>query len=763
MLPQLRVHACFPAHKAAGKLARHEPASAGDPGDEFRFMIRTAPLLLLALCGTTALAQAPTTTASFARPVTLAEPSDNGHTADHTAVRCQDLNGDGIADLLLGGGDGRLWVHCGRAGKPKTFVAASPLLAGTRAYWGSGYTGAVLADANADDLPDLWVGHSNHRMSIHLATGTLQFREEAIEFDVQNGCHGRFDVIDWDGDGLPDVVTGSFGGLLEWHQNTGSPHAPAFGVGHPFQGISVAYNAHPRLLDFNLDGRLDLLLGVNWGTVTLYRGDGSPAEPRLGKGESLRWADDGSDLNLRAANGDDTTPDLADVDGDGVLDLISGGNNGRVFLMRGIAATDRVNELRRLLKAAGPAGLRHFEQDAEARRSMLGCLGALQADLGAGLMSREARDRLAADLTALADEHEALLGWRNFDTEVLPHAPILTAQFRVVTRAACGDDPDLRRLAATALRLPEGHARLWNELGVVLADNATATPRQLTCMHELLTALPRATWDVELVGVADWLGPAVKSTPIKARTAVNIFAMNLGVPENSFPPDAPRAGVTDVFLICLAHEVAHNMLDTVGRRARPDLFERKFAGLARAAGPEVVYRPAKHQGLDIEATRERLREAGHWDGRSDSWQDAWRSWFAGKEKFEKAHCRGNIQFFLDAPQEAFATLANQYVTDSQLMFELARTRWEAGHRAVIDQFLLIVDYLSEGGMNVPVYRLERGGRLQVGSAHITRNQAGLIASLTTTSTEARFEFDDEGLVTSMVWRSRSSADPTNRD
>ena len=94
-------------------------------------------------------------------------------------------------------------------------------------------------------------------------------------------------------------------------------------------------------------------------------------------------------------------------------------------------------------------------------------------------------------------------------------------------------------------------------------------------MVKLLESMPRAVWDVETITVRGWLGDGFKQQGISSRTGVNIFSLPLGRAENSFPADAPRRGITDVYMICLAHEIAHNMLDTIGKRLRPELFELK--------------------------------------------------------------------------------------------------------------------------------------------------------------------------------------------
>ena len=538
--------------------------------------------------------------------------------AGHAAVRCFDWHGDRDLDLLVGDGEGRVWCFVNEAGAdaPAAFTRKEPVVAGDRAAWGRGYTGAVLHDCTADRLPDLIVAHSDNRVSIHQNVGTRKeprFARECLDVVVQKGCQGRVDVADWDGDGRPDLITGAFGGDVQWHRNVGTKRTPEFAAGEPLCDIRIAYNSHPRIYDFDRDGTLDLLLGVNWGTVTLYRNIGSKTAPRLAGGKQLCWAASGKGLNLRQQNGDDTTPELADLDRDGVLDLISGGKNGKLFVMRGVGAKDRVATLRRSLAAGGRDCVAYFEREAEERSVVFGALRALQADLAAGLLDAGGRERLFADLASLASEYPELLARQKFDLAVSPHAPMVAAQFWVVVKSTLADTRQGRVRVADALGFAGGYRDLLVDLGVVFYDNDTASARQLALMHQLLMAMPKPCWDVELISVADWLGEGRKVHPVRARTGINIFGMNLGVPENSFPKDSPRPGITDVYLICLAHEIAHNMLDTVGRRERPELFERKFEGLAFAAGEDVVYRTPRARGIDMAATKAKVRAAGHWD------------------------------------------------------------------------------------------------------------------------------------------------------
>ena len=695
-------------------------------------------------------------TMSYQRPVRIEANGAPNALGTHATTRCYDWDQDGDLDLLVGGGDGRLWLYRkdGRS-SGQSFQTPEPITAGKRDCWGNSYTGLVLTGLVGDSLPDLVVCHSGSKVSVHQNIGTRntpRFAEDALTFSVQKNCQGRFDAADWDDDGLVDLVTGSFGGKLVWYRNEGEQGAPKFESGQPFFDIRLAYNSHPRILDFNRDGRLDLLLGVNWGTVSLYIKRSAAGTTALRSSRLLQWSD-GTNLNIRKENGDDTTPELADLDGDGVLDLISGGKNGRLFFMRGVGFPVRVESFKKLLaRHAGSFG-QTLRDDEDVRRQVFGSLASLQADLAGGLIPDSAREQLFQTLALLVKKYPAVLGRSKFDLQSGPHLPLLAGQFWTVLFESLPDSQANRKRVADALGFHGGYRRLLVDLGVLFIDNNTATPEHLEAMHRLMMAMPREPWDVETITVAGWLGPAIKTQKIRSRSGINIFALPLGRPENSYAGDSPRPGVTDVYLICLAHELAHNMLDTVGRRTRPELYERKFEGLAQAAGPDVIFRTPRSRGIDFEATKRNFQKLGAWDGDSVTWSKAWSNYFKGKERFDRAYTRGNIHFFLNAPQEAFATLANQYFADSQLMLEFCKARWDAGHRSNVNQFLLIADYLSGGTNDVSFYVMRPGGDLTVSPVRLVRDQKGRITQVRSPTSTAQFKYQEGSLVSGFEFES----------
>src|SRR6185437_14328785 len=147
-------------------------------------------------------------------------------------------------------------------------------------------------------------------------------------------------VIDWDGDGVRDLVCGVEWNRVVWYKNVGTNAAPRLVYkgfvytddGKPMQlphepvpEIKGVYKTdyHPVLaaVDINGDGRVEILAG-GYVTGRIYRfdkvgltKDHTPVLHFAGPLEA-----DGQPLDVGWA----AAPTIADVDGDGLLDIVSG-------------------------------------------------------------------------------------------------------------------------------------------------------------------------------------------------------------------------------------------------------------------------------------------------------------------------------------------------------------------------------------------------------------------------------------------------------
>ena len=251
-----------------------------------------------------------------------------------------DYDDDGDLDLLLGGYYGTVYYYrnIGTTTAPVWEAVGEITDSGSVTIDAGSSCAPCFVDIDGDGDHDLFVGNSNGYLVFYKNTGTsaapvwsLVYSQYAMISVASYSAPGMGDL---DGDGDQDLMVGSYDGTVIYAQNTGSTTAPAWSLEGAVLDkngavIDVVNYAIPRLADIDGDGDLDLFIGDSAGTVFYYRNEGTSSAPV--------WNPMGELQNDSAATidvGYNSAPFLADIDGDGDLDLLIGEYYGSIRIYR---------------------------------------------------------------------------------------------------------------------------------------------------------------------------------------------------------------------------------------------------------------------------------------------------------------------------------------------------------------------------------------------------------------------------------------------
>jgi len=248
------------------------------------------------------------------------------------------------------------FFHVQADGNDLTFVRQGCLVGFPRVVYWDGDGRKDLLIGQADGTIKLYLNVGTDTAPTFDAGRLLTVGEPGAKAPINVRGRTTPAVADWNTDGRKDLVVGSVDGLIRVYLNEGTDDDPDFRTERfvTLGGANLIVpteRSSPVVVDFDGDGLADLVCGNTKGQVLFYRNVGTAAEPRFDGYEFLRSDGAVIDIDTGPTDGVQSRPAVCDWSGDGRPDLLVGSYDGKIRLYEYPAAWTDPTET--VLTAAG--------------------------------------------------------------------------------------------------------------------------------------------------------------------------------------------------------------------------------------------------------------------------------------------------------------------------------------------------------------------------------------------------------------------------
>ncbi|MCK4348651.1 MAG: VCBS repeat-containing protein, partial [Thermoplasmatales archaeon] len=209
--------------------------------------------------------------------------------------------------------------------KDENQIPTFSVIRGAHKDWGI-YHGVLILNLNEEDNSDTVFTRIGSDTP-YLLSGTRLQQVDGSYIETEKVASPF--VVDWNEDGKKDLIIGAGDGNIYYYQNVSTNENPNFikkeAIKEGKKGLNVGSNASPFIVDWDEDGKKDLIVGAGDGNIYYYQNVGTNENPQFLNKEAIKEGK--KDLNV----GSNAKPVVVDWDEDGKKDLIVGAGDGKIY------------------------------------------------------------------------------------------------------------------------------------------------------------------------------------------------------------------------------------------------------------------------------------------------------------------------------------------------------------------------------------------------------------------------------------------------